>query len=104
MKNLPTVSLWTSSELPTEAALRGLLQAEQLDYYTWSNAAGDVYAAHAHSYDKVIYVARGSITFHLPQSDQTLILRAGDRLDLPAGIIHEAQVGSEGVVCFEAHR
>jgi hypothetical protein len=30
-------------------------------------------------------------------------LNAGDRLDLPAGIVHDADVGPQGVVCLEAH-
>lgn len=62
-----------------------------------------MYAAHSHSYDKVIYVVRGSITFGLPELDQQLTLKPGDRFDLPAGIIHNAVVGAQGVVCLEAH-
>jgi hypothetical protein len=27
----------------------------------------------------------------------------GDRLDLPAGVLHAALVGEQGVVCLEAH-
>jgi hypothetical protein len=31
-------------------------------------------------------------------------LNAGDRLELPAGTLHDAIVGPRGVVCLEAHR
>ena len=31
-------------------------------------------------------------------------LAPGDRLDLPAGTAHSAQVGPDGVTCLEAHR
>jgi hypothetical protein len=31
-------------------------------------------------------------------------LNPGDRLDLPAGTVHDAVVGPQGVVCLEAHR
>jgi quercetin dioxygenase-like cupin family protein len=51
----------------------------------------------------VIYVVRGSITFGLPELNQQLTLTAGDRLDLPAHVVHNAVVGSQGVVCLEAH-
>jgi quercetin dioxygenase-like cupin family protein len=61
-----------------------------------------VYGSHAHSYDKVIYVVRGSITFGLPHKKVTL--QGGDRLELPQGTLHDAVVGPEGVVCLEAHR
>lgn len=62
-----------------------------------------MYAAHSHSYDKVIYVVRGSITFGLPELGQSLTLQAGDRLDLPANTVHAAVVGPQGVTCLEAH-
>jgi quercetin dioxygenase-like cupin family protein len=50
-----------------------------------------------------VYVVRGSITFGLPARGEALELHAGDRLDLPAGVIHDALVGPEGVVCLEGH-
>jgi quercetin dioxygenase-like cupin family protein len=77
---------------------------EGLDPYLWSNGPHDIYAAHTHGYDKVIYVVSGSITFGLPELGQNLMLKAGDRLDLPAGTVHDAVVGSQGVVCLEAHK
>ena len=79
--------------------------AEQgLTPYAWSNGPHDVYSAHSHSYNKVIYVVQGNITFGLPELSKQLILKAGDRLDLPAGIVHNAVVGAQGVVCLEAHK
>ena len=80
------------------------LCAEQgLSPYAWSNGPHYTYSEHTHSYDKVIYVVRGSITFSLPELGQQLTLKAGDRLDLPAKTVHAAVVGSQGVVCLEAH-
>jgi quercetin dioxygenase-like cupin family protein len=69
----------------------------------WGNGPGERYAAHQHGYDKVIAVERGSIRFRLPGSHATIELVAGDRLDLPAGTIHDAEVGPTGVACLEAH-
>jgi quercetin dioxygenase-like cupin family protein len=77
---------------------------EGLSPYQWSNGPHDRYSAHTHAYDKVIYVLRGSITFGLPELGQQLTLKAGDRLDLPAGTVHDAVVGAQGVVCLEAHK
>ncbi|HET6845721.1 MAG TPA: cupin domain-containing protein, partial [Anaerolineales bacterium] len=62
------------------------------------------YPAHSHSYSKVIYVVSGSITFGLPEEGQQIELKAGDRLDLPRHTVHDATVGSQGVICLEAHR
>ncbi len=95
---------WIESSHPPESALRELLTREGLDFYAWSNSPNDIYAQHTHPYDKVIYVVRGSITFQLIQLGQWHKLKAGDRLDLPAGIVHAADVGAEGVVCLEAHK
>lgn len=69
----------------------------------WGNGPGERYAAHDHAYDKVIAVERGSIRFGLPDSRGSIELAAGDRLDLPAGTIHDAVVGPAGVSCLEAH-
>ncbi len=47
---------------------------------------------------------RGGITFELPEQGEVLTLAPGDRLDLPAGTVHRARVGPEGVTCLEAPR
>lgn len=104
MKKTPRLTPWAGPTTPTESTLRQLMAGEGLDPYSWSNAPYDVYSAHTHSYDKVIYVVQGDITFGLPELGQELKMTAGDRLDLPAGVIHTAQVGNEGVLCLEGHR
>ena len=95
---------WDATEPPSESAIRSILVEENLKPYAWGNNPGDVYQAHTHGYDKVIYVIQGSITFGLPEEDQRVTLRAGDRLELPAGTQHNAIVGENGVRCLEAHR
>ena len=102
--NEPLVTPWTDSAAPTQTMLWQLMAEEGLNPYSWSNGPRDIYSAHSHSYNKVIYVVQGSITFGLPELGKKLTLKAGDRLDLPAGIIHDAQVGAQGVLCLEAHR
>lgn len=70
----------------------------------WSSAPGDTYAPHSHSYHKVLYCLRGSITFRLEATGEALELRAGDRLDIEPATVHSALVGPAGVVCIEAPR
>jgi mannose-6-phosphate isomerase-like protein (cupin superfamily) len=103
MTGTPQVTLWAGSAPPSQSTLWRRMTDEGLSPYSWSNGPHDVYSAHSHSYDKVIYVVQGSITFGLPELDQKLTLKAGDRLDLPANIVHSAIVGPQGVVCLEAH-
>ena len=102
MSQGPVLSPWDRSEAASERAIRAALRAEGLPAYAWSNGPGDRYAPHTHSYDKVLYCVRGSITFEV--GGAALDLGAGDRLDLPAGTSHGARVGPEGCTCLEAHR
>jgi mannose-6-phosphate isomerase-like protein (cupin superfamily) len=97
------VTPWPDSQIPTEAAIRLVLDADGLAYSKWGNGPLDVYFAHSHSYNKVIYIVSGAITFTLPKDGEKLTLKAGDRLDLPAGTVHEAVVSTLGVECLEAH-
>ena len=97
------VTPWPNAEPPTESAIRRMFDAERLRPYAWSNGPGDVYSAHHHAYHKVIYVVAGSITFGLPDEGRQVTLNTGDRLDLPADVVHDAVVGPQGVVCLEAH-
>jgi hypothetical protein len=97
------ITRWSRAQPPTERELREIFFREGLFPYDWSNAPGNVYSAHRHDYDKVIYVVRGSMTWWLPQTGESIEAHAGDRLDLPRGIAHAAQVGPDGVTCFEGH-
>jgi len=79
--------------------LMARLREEADGCYSWSNAAGDTYAEHSHSYEKVLYCVTGSITFTLP--DRKIQLEAGDRMVLAPGTVHGAVVGPAGCTCIE---
>ena len=85
------------------AELGARLRSEGLAASTWGNAPRDTYAAHSHAFDKVLVATSGSITFHLVELHKDVTLEAGERLELPAGIVHGATVGNAGVSCLEAH-
>ena len=86
-----------------ESDLVRRMRAAGMDPGAWSNGPGDQYGVHEHSYDKVIVVTAGSIRFGLPGLGTAVELAEGDRLDLPAGIRHDAVAGPSGVACLEAH-
>jgi hypothetical protein len=104
MQNAVRVMPWSGDDAPVREKLWRLMVDQGLSPYSWSNGPHDVYGAHSHTYDKVIYVVSGSIAFGLPAQDRNLILNDGDRLDLPHGTVHDALVGPDGVVCLEGHR
>src|SRR6266567_677786 len=98
---------WTGEHLPRENELQVMMQQEGLQPSAWSNGPGDTYAVHSHTYEKVLYCARGSIRFILPDfpvETRNVDLEPGDCLILPAGVRHSAEVGSRGVTCLEATR
>ncbi len=94
---------WNQSTSPTLSGLHQQLIREGLFPYDWSNPPGDTYAAHVHEYDKIIVVVRGSITWILPETNEVYETQAGDRIELPRGTQHAAQVGARGVTCLEGH-
>ena len=89
---------------PTFDELMTRLRSEAGGCYSWSNGPGDRYAAHSHSFEKVLYCVDGSITFVLEGEGRKLELKAGDRMVLPAGTVHSAVVGPSGCTCIEGHR
>jgi hypothetical protein len=50
-----------------------------------------------------VVVVEGSVTFGMSGYGVGFILSAGERLDLPAQVLHDAVVGPKGVTCLEAH-
>jgi quercetin dioxygenase-like cupin family protein len=84
--------------------LMAKLRSEASGCYSWSNGPGDRYAAHSHTYEKVLYCVEGSITFVLQDSARKVALEAGDRMVLPAGTVHSAVVGPHGCTCIEGRR
>jgi len=100
----PLLTRWSGGEFPEEAEILHRLSEEGLRAYRWSNGPGETYAPHTHAYHKVVYVVHGSIAFGIPETGGSILMTVGDRLDLPPGIVHDAVVGPEGVVCLEAKR
>jgi len=92
------VTVATSDDLMTN------LRKEAGGCYSWSNGPGDTYAPHSHGYEKVLYCIDGSITFVLEGTGRRLELTAGDRMVLPAGTVHAAEVGPRGCTCIEGQR
>lgn len=88
----------------SSADLMRRLEAEATGCSSWSNGAGDRYAAHSHAYEKVLYCVEGSITFHLEEEGLSIDLAPGDRMVLPAGTLHSAVVGPDGCACIEGRR
>ena len=93
-----------TTEMDDESTLQAQLTHQGLKPIRWSNDPDAVYGTHEHPYGKVLVVVSGSITFTINGGTRVVAMKPGDRLELPPRTPHSAVVGSDGVVCFEAHR
>ena len=85
---------WEGPGAPSEAILRGRLEAEGFGVFSWRDEAGAAYAAHSHDHDESLWVVDGEITFGVGGAE--LRLGPGDRLMLPHGTVHTALAGPRG--------
>jgi quercetin dioxygenase-like cupin family protein len=49
-----------------------------------------------------MYVVEGALEISFPDTRQSVKMRAGDRIDIPAGIHHAVIIGNSGAKCVEA--
>ncbi|HUN08997.1 MAG TPA: hypothetical protein PLQ56_20490 [Aggregatilineales bacterium] len=96
------ITRWRGSEHPTFSNITRQMKKEGLRPYMWTNMANHRYGVRSHGYDKVLYVVDGSIELSFPDLGQQLIMRPGDRVDVPAGVRHGTIVGNKGACCVEA--
>lgn len=85
----------------TETAMR--LQLESLGYHVtrYTYPPGTAFPAHAHNVDKIDGVLSGE--FKMTMQGQSVVLKAGDTLIVPKGMIHTAEVvGKDPVVSLDA--
>jgi quercetin dioxygenase-like cupin family protein len=94
------VTPWDGSSKPSQSDIRQIFERENLSPSSWSNAPGDKYSAHSHSYHKILYCVEGGIVFNV--EGESVDLGPGDRLEITPGTSHSADVGPEGFACMEA--
>jgi hypothetical protein len=73
-------------------SLESRMRVDGLEPIAWSSHAGEHFEPHRHDFDKVLVVAEGRITFGLADYPEGLLLTPGERLDLPAATVHDANV------------
>ena|SRR5258706_11944155 len=93
---------WRGAQHPTLLAITQQMEAEGLRPYSWSNGPNFRIAARSHGYTKVMYCVEGSLELVIPDINQSVILRPGDRLELPAGLRHATIIGPRGARCVES--
>jgi mannose-6-phosphate isomerase-like protein (cupin superfamily) len=93
---------WEGAALPGEGALRQSLESEGFEVHSWRDPADRVYGDHHHECDESLWMVRGSLVLRVDERDY--LLGPGDRLLLPAGLLHSARAGPDGATYLIGQR
>ncbi|MEA3411907.1 MAG: cupin domain-containing protein [Pseudomonadota bacterium] len=86
-----------------EAAMRRKLESQGYRVTRYHYPPGTVFSEHTHGVDKIDAVLSGR--FRMTMGRRSVILEAGDMLEVPSGAVHSAEVmGGETVVSLDAIR
>ena len=95
---------WRGAQHPTLQTITRQMEQEGLRPYAWSNGPNFRIAARSHGSTKILYCLEGSLELLLPDINQSIVLRPGDRVELPRGVRHAATTGPRGARCLESTR
>jgi quercetin dioxygenase-like cupin family protein len=100
----PRIETWTEEDGPmTEKRVMGLLEREGYEVVVYAYREGTVFEEHAHAQDKCDAIIEGF--FRIRADEEVFELKPGDRLYIPAGTRHSAEViGRRTVVSLDATR
>ncbi len=103
-KPAPHIMLWEDPGRPHEALLRSRLSAAGYQVVKWSSEPATGYPPHVHIYPELLWLISGSLTVILPGEDRMIELTAGDRIEMPAGLVHGTMAGADGALYLLATR
>ena len=88
---MPTVKRWNPQAGPLQlSTLRQVLQGEGMITAWWSDLPGTRSPAHAHPFPETRWILSGFLRVAL--GGEVVELGPGDRIDVPAGTVHTAEV------------
>jgi quercetin dioxygenase-like cupin family protein len=97
------VTRWQASVLPTPEQVKMIFQGEGLSPHEEILQPNQVIADHRHPFDEVRMVVSGALLMNI--SGNQILLRAGDRIDIPANTRHSKSAsGDESCVSVLANR
>ena len=87
----------------TERALREKLEGKGYSVSSYTYPPGTYFPDHTHGVDKIDAVLSGR--FRITLEGDSVVLEAGDSIEVPCGAVHSAEVvGTEPVVSLDAVR
>ena len=97
------VTRWQAAIVPTEEQIKMMFASEGLEPFEEVYPVKASVADHRHPFDEIRMVVSGSMMLNI--AGNQLLLRAGDRIDIPSNTRHsKAAEGDEPCVCVVAKR
>lgn len=87
-----------SGSIPSEGEAEARIHQEGYESFRWYDVPGACYPNHRHACDECIWILKGEITFKI--EDETHVLKAGDRIYIPAKTPHEVIVPDNAGVTY----
>ena len=92
---------WKKSETPNLSNIAKQFRSEGLIPYQWDIRPNHNHPPRTDNAKKSLQVADGVLTATNLDTNQTVTLRAGDRLEVPVGLRYSLKVGAKGATCLE---
>lgn len=98
------VTRWDHEDPPSERDIYVRMEEEGFSPYLRGEPAGTRKPMHAHPFVEVLWVVSGWVRYTFPARDGAethhVILKAGDRLELPANFAHETEVEGSAYLVY----
>lgn len=86
------ITRWQAPVSPTAAQIKMMLETEGLEAFTELYSPTEKISEHRHPYTEVRYVVSGELMFNI--AGNQFLLRAGDRVEVPANTKHSHFAGN----------
>ncbi len=97
------ITRWQAPQVPSLEQMKMMFQVEGHEFNLENYPAGSEIKDHRHPFDEIRMVASGTLRVNV--SGTQLLLRAGDRIEIPSNTKHSTKVeGEEPVVSICASR
>ena len=82
--------------------LKKQLREQGYNIYVHSHPAGMCFPEHKHDHHTLHVILSGSMNIRVDGKEH--VLESGDQIEIPANILHTAEVGETPVVCIDARK
>lgn len=93
---------WRGGQHPTQQTISGQMEREGLRPYACAHGPNARLPIRSHGFHKVLYCVEGALEIVFPDMEQRLIMRPGDRLEIPRGTRYAGIISIHGARLLES--